>query len=99
MAELDPDKREWEYDGTGAKIYKLEAGHPIKTPYTELDGGVPMKKEPYNFGAFSKLKTCGCGRSPIGKCVGWHSLSEVEYQTELEQMVEQMKQFQKHQTK
>ena len=53
MAELDPDKREWEYDGTGAKIYKLKAGYPTKTPYTDLDGGVPMKKEPYNFGAFS----------------------------------------------
>jgi len=53
--ELDPDKRDWEYDGTGAKIYKLEAGKPIKTPYIEwrkvepysvdLDGGVPYKKE------------------------------------------------------
>ena len=44
VAELDPDKREWEYDGTGAKIYKPEAGHPIKTPYTELDGGAPLKR-------------------------------------------------------
>jgi hypothetical protein len=23
--------------------------------------------------------TCGCGRSPTGKCVGWHGLSEEEY--------------------
>ncbi|MDC1445918.1 hypothetical protein N8366_07160 [Amylibacter sp.] len=23
---------------------------------------------------------CGCGRSPSGKCIGWHSLSEEEYQ-------------------
>lgn len=22
---------------------------------------------------------CGCGRSPTGKCVGWHALSEQEY--------------------
>lgn len=58
-----------------------------------------MSKEKYNFGEFSKLKTCGCGRSPIGKCVGWHSLSEEDYLTELEQMLEQMKQFQKHQAK
>ena len=21
---------------------------------------------------------CGCGRSPTGKCVGWHSLSDDE---------------------
>jgi hypothetical protein len=23
---------------------------------------------------------CGCGRSPTGNCIGWHSLSDVEYQ-------------------
>jgi hypothetical protein len=23
---------------------------------------------------------CGCGRSPTGNCIGWHSLSEDEYQ-------------------
>lgn len=50
MVELDPDKREWEYDGDGAKIYKLEAGKPTKTPYVEpysvdLDGGVPFHKD------------------------------------------------------
>ena len=22
---------------------------------------------------------CGCGRSPTGKCIGWHSLSEEDY--------------------
>lgn len=27
------------------------------------DGGVP----------------CGCGRSPTGKCIGWHGLSEGDY--------------------
>lgn len=25
-------------------------------------------------------KQCGCGRSPTGKCIGWHSLSEEAYQ-------------------
>ena len=24
---------------------------------------------------------CGCGRSPTGNCIGWHALSEDEYQT------------------
>ena len=24
--------------------------------------------------------SCACGRSPTGKCVGWHNLSEEEYQ-------------------
>lgn len=29
----------------------------------------------------SKVKKCGCGRSPSGNCIGWHALSEEEYQT------------------
>ena len=27
-----------------------------------------------------KKGTCGCGRSPTGICVGWHSLTEEKYQ-------------------
>ena len=23
--------------------------------------------------------SCGCGRSPTGKCIGWHKLTEEEY--------------------
>lgn len=23
---------------------------------------------------------CGCGRSPTGKCCGWHALTEEDYQ-------------------
>jgi hypothetical protein len=23
---------------------------------------------------------CGCGRSPTGKCIGWHGLSEEQFQ-------------------
>lgn len=44
--ELDPADREWEYDGDGTKIYKLDARFPTKTLYkeTDLDGGVPYKK-------------------------------------------------------
>lgn len=26
---------------------------------------------------------CGCGRSPTGKCCGWHALSEEAYQAKL----------------
>jgi hypothetical protein len=32
-----------------------------------------------------QVRECGCGRSPSGRCVGWHSLSEDEYQARLEQ--------------
>ena len=28
----------------------------------------------------TKVPTCGCGRSPTGNCIGWHALSETEYQ-------------------
>ena len=28
---------------------------------------------------------CGCGRSPTGECIGWHNLSEEEYQNKLEE--------------
>lgn len=47
MVELDPDKREWEYDGDGAKIYKYDPRFPVKRRYekTDLDGGVPWIKE------------------------------------------------------
>jgi len=27
-----------------------------------------------------KVGTCGCGRSPTGQCIGWHGLTEQEYQ-------------------
>jgi len=28
---------------------------------------------------------CGCGRSPTGKCIGWHGLSEDEYKERLDE--------------
>jgi hypothetical protein len=28
---------------------------------------------------------CGCGRSPTGKCIGWHSLTEEVFKDRLEQ--------------
>lgn len=30
-----------------------------------------------------KKGTCGCGRSPTGDCIGWHGLSEDQFQAEL----------------
>jgi hypothetical protein len=26
-----------------------------------------------------KIGSCGCGRSPTGKCIGWHGLTEEAY--------------------
>ena len=34
---------------------------------------------------------CGCGRSPNGKCIGWHGLSEEEYQEKLKEYEENNK--------
>jgi hypothetical protein len=30
--------------------------------------------------SMSEAPKCGCGRSPTGNCMGWHALSEDEYQ-------------------
>ena len=32
-----------------------------------------------------KKGTCGCGRSPTGDCIGWHGLSEDEFQIKLKE--------------
>ena len=32
---------------------------------------------------------CGCGRSPTGKCIGWHKPSEEEYQQKLKEYEEE----------
>jgi len=34
-----------------------------------------------------KRGTCGCGRSPTGNCIGWHSLSESAFQAKLESYI------------
>ena len=44
-----------------------------------------------------ELKTCGCGRSPTGRCQGWHSLEREEYLAKLAEFVEAIKEFQQKQ--
>jgi hypothetical protein len=41
-----------------------------------------------------KIGTCGCGRSPTGDCIGWHALSEEQYQAK--QAEWDLKEYQKH---
>jgi hypothetical protein len=31
-----------------------------------------------------EIGKCGCGRSPTGKCIGWHGLSEEQFKDALE---------------
>jgi hypothetical protein len=33
---------------------------------------------------------CGCGRSPTGKCIGWHSLTEEGYMDKLNQYLKEV---------
>lgn len=39
---------------------------------------IRVKEDPKEFGK------CGCGRSPTGKCIGWHGLTEEQFQERLE---------------
>lgn len=32
--------------------------------------------------------SCSCGRSPTGKCIGWHNLTEEEYKEKLREYKE-----------
>ena len=32
--------------------------------------------------------SCGCGRSPTGRCIGWHNLTEDEYRVKLKEYEE-----------
>lgn len=34
---------------------------------------------------------CGCGRSPTGKCIGWHGLSEDDWQAQKIQLIHNLK--------
>jgi hypothetical protein len=34
-----------------------------------------------------KKGTCGCGRSPTGDCIGWHGLTEDQYQAKLAEYI------------
>ena len=38
---------------------------------------------------------CGCGRSPTGRCCGWHALSESAYQERLAEYQDSQAQQQK----
>ncbi len=42
---------------------------------------VRVKENPEEFG------NCGCGRSPNGKCIGWHGLTEEQWVEGKTQMI------------
>jgi hypothetical protein len=40
----------------------------------------------------SKIGQCGCGRSPTGKCIGWHGLNEEQLKAAQEKYAAEEKQ-------
>lgn len=56
-----------EWDSRWDAIFHREIKEQTMTPSVEQ-----MKKG-----------TCGCGRSPTGNCIGWHSLTEEAFQKKL----------------
>jgi hypothetical protein len=46
---------------------------------------VRVKENPEEIGR------CGCGRSPTGKCIGWHGLTEDEWQGQKIQLLHNLK--------
>ena len=53
---------------------------PVNDAYRNNYDDIFKKKE--------EKKTCPCGRSPIARCVGWHGLTEAEYQVKLSEWKE-----------
>jgi hypothetical protein len=39
----------------------------------------------------SQIGNCGCGRSPTGKCIGWHGLNEEQLKAAQEKYAAQEK--------
>jgi hypothetical protein len=42
-----------------------------------------MKEQQQEQTTTVKAATCGCGRSPVGHCIGWHKLGEDEFRQAL----------------
>jgi hypothetical protein len=40
-----------------------------------------MRVEPVN--PIESIRNCGCGRSPTGRCIGWHGLTNEQYKVKL----------------
>lgn len=55
-------------------VSQEQFGNNFDTIFRKKDMQVRVKENSEEFG------TCGCGRSPTGKCIGWHGLSDEMYQ-------------------
>jgi hypothetical protein len=55
-------------------VSQEEFGNRYDTIFGKKDMQIRVTENAEEFGK------CGCGRSPTGKCIGWHGLSEQMYQ-------------------
>ena len=65
-------------DITGDTIQTKGVSNAYRDHYDEIfrkgkDMQVKVATEDNSFGK------CGCGRSPTGKCIGWHGLTEEQF--------------------
>ena len=58
-----------------------------QVPMAQVDATWDMifgkKDKQVQFRVNEEIGKCGCGRSPTGKYIGWHGLTESAYQTAL----------------
>lgn len=67
-------------DITGDPIQTKSATKAYRDNYDLIWGNkmTPAVKE-----NVEEIGKCGCGRSPTGKCIGWHGFSEEEFRDAL----------------
>jgi hypothetical protein len=66
-------------DITGDAIQTKSASKAYHDNYDLIWGNKKMSPSTEQM----KQGTCGCGRSPTGDCIGWHGLSEEQFQKQL----------------
>ena len=66
-------------DVTGDAIQTKTASQSYRDNYDSIFRKNTMTQQTEQ----KKQGTCGCGRSPTGDCIGWHALSESEFQAKL----------------
>ena len=70
--------------GKGSKarpfsVSQEEFANSFERIFGKKDMQVRVKEDVQDIGK------CGCGRSPTGKCIGWHGLTEQQFKEKLEE--------------
>ena len=73
-------------DITGDSIQTKGVSNAYRDNYDLIWGQKKMQVRVKDNG--EDFGNCGCGRSPTGKCIGWHGLSEEAFQARLAEFKE-----------